>query len=230
MSSRRIILSLALLSLVLAGCGAAAPAQQRSLAVTGTGKVEVAPDIVTVNLGVQTTGEDIAQVVADNNRRAERVKQAVIALGVAEDDVRTISFYVSPQPQYDENGNPTGVTIYWVDNTVTVTLRQIDQLGRLLQAAVDAGANSIQGVSFSVDDPSSAEDQARQLAMEDARARAEMLAQAAGAALGDPISISTSVSVPAPYVAGIGGGGGVPVSPGMAEVQVQVYVTYELEK
>ncbi len=229
MRTRQAIVAVVLVSLVLAGCGAAAPAQPRTLVVTGTGKVEVAPDLVTVNLGVQTVGEDIAQVVAENNRRSQRVQQAVLALGVAQEDVRTISFNVSPQEQYDETGNPTGVTVYWVDNTVTVTLRQVDRLGELLQAAVDAGANTIQGVSFSVDDPSAAEAEARQLAMQDARARAEMLAQAAGAALGEPVSINTSVFVPSPYAGGIGGGGGVPVSPGMAEVQVQVYVTYELK-
>ncbi len=229
MSTKRVIIGLALVSVALAGCGAISPRQQRSLVVTGTGKVEVAPDIVTVNLGVQTVGEDIAQVMADNNRRSQRVQQAVVALGVAQDDVRTISFNVSPQAQYDESGKPTGATVYWVDNTITVTLRQIDQLGRLLQAAVDAGANSIQGVSFSVDEPSPAEDEARQLAMQDARARAEMLAQAADATLGDPLTISASVYVPSPYAAGIGGGGGVPVSAGMTEVQVQVFVTYELK-
>lgn len=229
MTTKHGIVALALVGLVLAGCRVIAPGQQRSLVVTGTGKVELAPDIVTVNLGVQTVGKDIAQVVAENNRRSQGVQQAVMGLGVASEDVRTISFNISPQAQYDENGKPTGETVYWVDNTITVRLRQIDQLGRLLQAAVDAGANSIQGVSFSVDDPSAAEDEARQLAMQDARARAEMLAQATGDTLGAPLTISASVYVPSPYAAGIGGGGGVPVSPGMTEVQVQVFVTYELK-
>lgn len=229
MRTKQAIAALLLASLALAGCRAFAPAQPRTLTVVGTGKVEVVPDVVTVNLGVQTVGEDIAQVVAENNRRAQRVQQAVTGLGVAQEDVRTVSFYVSPQPQYDDTGSPTGVTLYWVENTITVTLRQIDRLGQLLQSAVDAGANSIQGVSFSLDDSSAAETEARALAMQDARARAEMLAQAAGAKLGAPISINTSVIGPSPYAAGIGGGGGVPVSPGMAEVQVQVFVTYELK-
>lgn len=229
MTAKRVIIGLALVSAALAGCGAISPRQQRSLVVSGTGRVEVAPDIATVNLGVQTVGEDIAQVIADNNRRSQRVQQAVLALGVAPDDVRTISFHVSPQAQYDENGQPTGVTVYWVNNTIAVTLRQIDQLGRLLQAAVDAGANSIQSEGFRVDDPSAAEDEARRLAMQDARARAEMLARAAGATLGDPLTITTSVHVPSPWAAGIGAGGDVPVSPGMTEVQVQVFVTYELK-
>ncbi len=229
MRIKRATLALGLVSLVLAGCGAIAPTQPRTLTLTGTGKVDVTPDIVTVNLGVQTVGEDIAQVVAENNRKSQRVQQAVVALGVAQEDVRTISFYVSPQAQYDDAGNPTGVTVYWVENSITVTLRKIDQLGELLQAAVDAGANNIQGVSFSVEESSAAEAEARTLAMQDARARAEMLAQAAGAALGEPITINTSVLAPSPYGAGIGGGGGVPISPGMAEVQVQVFVTYALK-
>jgi hypothetical protein len=221
-----------LLSLALAACATLGSGEQRTLSVTGSGSVSVPPDIVTVSLSVQTINDNVAQAVADNNRRAQRVQDAVSALSVAAEDIRTTYFYVTPQQHYDDFGNPTGEVTYYVDNTITVTLRQIDLLGNLLQAAVEAGANSIQAVSFSVEDPSQAEDEARQEAMEDARDRAEMLAAAAGATLGDPISITTNVYTPfsgeALYGAGVGGGG-VPVSPGMTEVQVQVSVIYELK-
>jgi uncharacterized protein YggE len=233
MIQRRILPVLLLASLVLAGCGALPGAQERSLTVTGTGSVNVAPDIVTVSLGVQTVGDDIAQVVAENNRWAQRVQDAAREAGVADEDIQTVYFYVSPQPQYDESGNPTGVVTYWVDNTINVTLRQIGGLGDLLQAAIDAGATSVQGVSFSVDDPSQAEAQARQQAVDDARGRAEMLAAAAGATLGAPISISSAVSLPSPQSvsradAATAASSGVPVTPGTTEVQVQVTVMYGL--
>jgi len=234
MLTKRVFPAVLLLSLLLAACGASA-APERTLSITGTGTVHVTPDIVSVSLAVQTQDGDVAQALAENNRRAGRLLAAVRNAGVADADMGTTFFAVTPQPQYDPmTGNPTGEIIYIVDNTITVTLRDVSRLGELLQVAVDAGANNIQGVSFSVDDPSAAEDQAREQAMTDARTRAEMLATAAGATLGAPISISTSVYQP--YVVGgyraeaaMGiGGGGVPTTTGTMDVQVQVSVTYEL--
>jgi len=234
MVTKRVFPVVLLLSLLLAACGTGA-APERTLSITGTGTVHVVPDIVSLSLAVQTQDGDGARALAENNRRAQRLLAAVRNAGVADADMGTTFFAVTPQPQYDPmTGNPTGEVIYIVDNTITVTLRDVSRLGELLQVAVDAGANNIQGVSFSVDDPSAAEDQAREQAMTDARARAEMLATAAGATLGAPISISTSVYLP--YVLGgyrveaaMGiGGGGVPTTAGTMDVQVQVFVAYEL--
>jgi uncharacterized protein YggE len=234
MNLKRLLPLLLLFSLAASACGAVTGgAQPRTLTVTGTGTVSVAPDIVVVGLGVQTVGPDIARAVAQNNEAAAAVQAAAAALGVAAEDIRTTYFYVSTQQQYDEFGNVTGELTYWVDNTITVTLRDTSKLGDLLEAAVNAGANSISGVTFSVDDPSAAEEQARQEAVDDASQRADMLATAAGATLGELMSLSTaSVSGPIPYYgadAGLGvGGGGVPVSPGTTDVTVQVTVVYEL--
>lgn len=238
MMRRSLLPIVLLLSLVLGACsGLSGSGVTRTLSVTGTGTVTLAPDIVTVSLGVQTQGEDVARTVADNNRRLERVIAAAVEAGLASEDIRTTYFSVSPQQQYDPQGMPTGAVTYWVDNTLTVILRQPETLGSLLQAVLVAGANTIQGVSYGVDDTRQAESEARDEAMEDARERAELLAGAAGAALGDPLSISTVSAGPA-YGAsyGLGGIGGgaeaavaVPVSPGSTQVQVQVYVVYELK-
>lgn len=231
MLTKRVSPVVLLLSLFLAACGAGG-APERTLTITGTGTVHVTPDIVSVSLAVQTQDRDVAHALAENNQSAQRLLAAARSAGVADADMGTTFFAVTPQPQYDPTtGNPTGEVIYLVDNTITVTLRDVSRLGELLQVAVDAGANNIQGVSFSVDDPSAAEDQAREQAMTDARTRAEMLATAAGATLGAPISISTSVYLLGGYrtEAAMGiGGGGVPTTPGTTDVQVQVFVTYEL--
>lgn len=236
MNLKRLLPLFMLLSLAASACGAVTGGTEtRTLTVTGTGTVSVPPDIVVVSLGVQTVGPDIARAVANNNEAAGAIQAAARELGVADDDIRTTYFYVSTQQQYDEFGNVTGEVTYWVDNTISLTLRDTSKLGDLLEAAVDAGANSISGVTFSVDDPSAAEEEARQEAVDDARQRAAMLAEAAGATLGEPISISTgSVSGPIPYYygadAGLGvGGGGVPVSAGTTDVTVQVTVVYELQ-
>lgn len=233
MTFKRLLPLFLVVSLVASACGAVSGGTAtRALTVMGTGSVSVTPDIVIVSLGVQTVGPDIARAVAQNNDAASAVQAAAGELGVAPEDMRTTYFYVSTQQQYDEFGNVTGEVTYWVDNTITVTLRDTSKLGDLLEAAVDAGANSISGVSFSVDDPSQAEDEARQEAVEDARQRAEMLATAAGATLGELVSISTGgVSGPIPYYGEFGlggGGGGVPISPGTTEVTVQVTAVYAL--
>jgi uncharacterized protein YggE len=231
MNLKRLLPLFLILSVLASACGALPwGSAQRTLSVTGTGSVRVAPDIVIVSLGVQTVGPEIARAVSQNNDAAAAVQAAAREQGVAAEDIRTTYFYVSTQQQYDEFGNVTGEVSYWVDNTITVTLRDTSKLGDLLEAAVDAGANSISGVTFSVDDPTEAEEQAREDAVEDARQRAEMLATAAGATLGDLVSISTVAGGAVPYYAefGVGGGGGVPFSPGTSEVSVQVTAVYEL--
>jgi uncharacterized protein len=235
MKTRTTLILLTLAALALGACAAptAVPARPQ-MTVSGTGTVRLAPDVATVNLGVTTQDTDIAQAVAANNLTAQAIAEAVQRLGVAPEDVRTSYFNVSPQPQYDPNGMPTGQTIYWVNNTLLVTLRQVDQLGTLLQAVVDAGANNINGISFDLSDKASAEEQARQAAMDDARERATRLAQAVGASLGEVLYISASSSYggmtyAAAEVSGAGATSAVPIAPGTLDVQVSVSVTYALK-
>jgi uncharacterized protein len=236
MNTRNALILLTLTGLLLGGCAGSAAAPSRpQLAVSGTGTVRLTPDMATVNLGVTTQDTDVAQAVAANNLKAQAITDAVKALGVAPEDVRTSYFNVSPQPQYDQTGQLTGRTIYWVSNTLLVTLRKVDQLGALLQAVVDAGANNINGVSFDVADKSQAEEQARQAAMQDAEKRAARLADAAGATLGEILSISTgspsygAVSYVEAANAGGAGTSPIPIAPGTFDVQAAVTVIYALK-
>ncbi len=235
MNARNTLILLTLTGLLLGGCVGSAAAPRPQLTVSGSGIVRLTPDIATINLGVTTQDRDVAQAVAANNLTAQAITDAVKGLGVAQQDVRTAYFNVSPQPQYDQNGMPTGQTIYWVSNTLLVTLRQVDQLGTLLQAVVNAGANSINGVSFDVADKSQAEEQARQAAMEDAQERATRLAEAAGATLGEVLTLSTGSSgygtLSNIEAAGTGSavGSAVPIAPGTFDVQIGVTVTYALK-
>lgn len=228
---------LVIAGLMLSGCAAApAAAEVRpQLTVGGTGLVRVSPDTASINLGVATQDTDVAQAVAASNLAAEAIIEAVKALGVAPEDVRTTYFNVSPQPMFDQNGQPTGQTNYWVNNSLVVTLRQVDQLGTVLQAAVDAGANSINGITFDLSDKSQAEEQARQAAIADARQRAERLASAAGATLGEIVSIYTggysygAINYVEAASAGSAGGGTVPIAPGTFDVRIDVSLAYTLK-
>lgn len=238
MNLRRALPLLLVAGLVLAGCATvpSTPEVKPQLTVSGTGLVRVSPDTASINLGVATQDTDVAQAVAASNLAAEAIINAVKNLGVAPEDVRTTYFNVSPQPMYDQNGQPTGQTNYWVNNSLVVTLRQVDQLGAVLQAAVDAGANSINGISFDLTDKTQAEEQARQAAIADARQRAERLARAAGTTLGEVFSIYTGGYsygainyVEAASSAGSPGGGTVPIAPGTFDVRIDVTLAYTLK-
>ncbi len=228
----------AAMALLLAACsGASYPAtapQVHTLSVTGTGSTRLAPDLALVTLGVQTRGPDVGEAVDENNRRVTEVMAALREMGIAESDVATANFSVSTQQLYDERGQLTGEVQYWVDNIISLRVRQLDRLGQLLQTALSRGANTVQSVAFTVENPEDELDATRVLAMQDARRQAEQLAQAAGVELGEVLTVSEPVYMPvymeaAPSAFGKGGGGGyVPTSPGVLEYQVQLSVTYAI--
>ncbi|HMK09221.1 MAG TPA: SIMPL domain-containing protein [Anaerolineales bacterium] len=226
----RILVVVLLSAALLTGC-ATAKGTERSVTVPGEGTVQVAPDVVTVNLGVQTRNADVQQAVAENNRIANAIMQAARSVGVADSDIQTAYFTVYPQVDYNQVGVQTNQVTYLVDNNITVRLRDVSRLSDLLQASVDAGATNIYGVTFSIADTTAAEDEARAKAMKDAQARAAQIAVNAGLTLGEAITISTGVILPqpvyyAPAAYGMGGGGGPPVAPGTNSVTVNVTVSY----
>lgn len=233
-----IIGGLVVMAILLSACGAQSAAQTstpplRTLNVTGSGKVLIVPDIATISIGVHTEGKDAAEAVASNNTQAQKVAQALQGMGVEEKDIRTSNFSIFPQQQFDETGKQIG-TIYVVDNTVYVTVRQLDKLGELLNAVVETGANSIYGIQFDVEDKQAAVSEARKAAVENAQAQAEELAQATGVTLGEVQTINSYGGFPVPAFEGKGGGGGavaadVPVSPGQLTLTVEVNIVYEIK-
>jgi uncharacterized protein YggE len=162
------------------------------------------------------------------------ITAALKAMGIADKDIQTTNFSVYGQQDYDANGQPTGTTTYFVDNTVSITVRDLTTLGAVLGQATAAGANSVYGISFGVSDQAALEAEARTKAMADAKARAEQLAAAAGVSLGEPMTISEyTYSAPIPYAvdsrmasADAVGGASVPVSGGQLQMTLQVNVTY----
>lgn len=210
------------------------PAQPRTLSVSGSGETFLTPDIAYINIGVHTEGEDAAEAVSRNTERAQRVIDALVAFGIAERDIQTTNFSIYPRQEYDPQGNPLDEITYLVDNTVYVTVRDISQIGELLDAAVQSGSNSINGIQFDVADRAAALAEARQAAVANARAQAEELAAAAGVELVQVQSISTYDSgVPPVYyardaVAMEAAQAAVPISPGQMKVSVNVNVVYEI--
>jgi hypothetical protein len=228
------ILIAALAALALTACSVTAPAaeQPHTINVTGYGAAYGAPDIATAQIGVETRNADPARAVSANTEKMNAVIAAIKKLGVEDKDIQTTNFSVYAQQNYDANGQPTDIT-YVVTNTVSVTVRDLNKVGEVLGKATAAGANSVNGVSFSVSEAAALEAEARGNAMADAKARAGQLADAAGVALDKPLSISEYTITPVYYDGGkqllaleAGGGAPVPISTGQYQVTVQVSVTY----
>lgn len=235
-----IVMAIMLFALLLSACGAGAPSAGsqsniRTLSVSGSGEAFLAPDIAYINVGVHTEAATAAEAVADNNTQTQELIQALIDFGIAAEDIRTTNFSIWPMDQFDPvTGRPTGEKTYAVDNTVYVTVRELGGLGDLLDAAVTAGANTVNSIQFDVDDKDDALQQARAEAVEDAREQAQAIAQAAGLSLGEIQSISFIDPQPYPIFDGRGGGAAaeaasVPIQPGQLTFTVTVNVTYVLE-
>ena len=230
---------LAVLALTLSACGPttvnqAAPESLRTLNVSGVGVVYLTPDIVYINIGVNTQRENAAEAVEVNKTQTSAVIQAIRDFGVDPKDIRTTNFSIWSNPQYDPAGQITG-TNYSVDNTVNVTVRDLDKLGDLLDAAIQAGANSIYSIQFDVEDKTEATKQARAQAVEDAKVEAQELADASGLSLVQIENINYYESGATPFFEGKGGGGGaateaaVPIQPGQLAISVTVNMTYSIK-
>jgi uncharacterized protein YggE len=216
---------------------AALPAQQdepeaaqsatRTISVTGQGSVSVRPDTSEVQVGVRVSGDSAQDVLDEANDRATEVIDALEAQDISSDDIRTTGLSVFPT--YGPEGSE--VTGYEASNSVTVTIRDIDRAGEVIDAAASAAGDAvtIDGISFSVADPEPALADARDAAVERAAVRAEELASAAGLAVGEVISISDAgSSTPGPVFAGDVAEAAVPIEPGSQQLTAQVTVVYEL--
>jgi uncharacterized protein YggE len=242
---KRTILFLGLLTVTLglAACGttvlppatAATPPNPRTLSVNGEGKVDVIPDIALATVGVETRDADVSIAVDDNISKTTAVVAAIKAQNVKDADIHTSNFSVYWQEVYDDNGQPSGQGRYIVNNTVTITVRDIPKLGEILGDALGAGANTVGGVSFTLEDTTQALKDVRAKSITDARARADEIAQGLGIKVGKVLSVNEyGASVPMyadkGYAAGMGGGGGaVPVSPGTYEITMSISVVFEIE-
>ncbi len=202
------------------------------ITVTGTGTVEAVPDIATLSIGVTTQGETAAEALSANSAALDAVMARLTAAGIAAPDMQTSNLSLNPNWTGYESSSVTGPTIagYVASNILTIRLRQLDGLGAVLDAAVADGANTLNGLTFGLADPKPALDEARKEAVADARARAELLATAAGVKLGRVISISEGVapSDPAPMFRAEASAAPVPVAGGEVGLSASVTIFYQI--
>jgi uncharacterized protein YggE len=234
------VAALAATMLLGAARGAAAqdatPTPERPVAtvsVNGRGAVTIAPDTASVVIGVTIIEPTLSAAQEKATTQMTAVIEALKAAGIEDRDIQTVSYSVNIIQDYDERGYPAKFRGFQVANQVNVTVRDLTQLGSILDTVVAAGANTIYGINFFVDDPSEAASRARALAVQDARTKAEELAAAAGVTVGRLLSISeTYAPPPAPvsYADMVAEQrAAVPIEVGTQVVTVDVQVSWELE-
>jgi uncharacterized protein YggE len=215
-------------------CGAE-EASLDKISVSGQGEVSAAPDMATVNTGVTTQAETAREALDANNTAMEKIVGVLKEHHVAEKDIQTSNFSVSPVYKRDPRGRTQPeVTGYRVQNQVRVHVRNLPDLGEVLDALVSAGSNQVSGISFGVDDPTGILNQARSRAVADAKSRAGVYAQAAGVKVGKLRQISeTPVAIPQPRMLGFAearGASAVPVQPGELEFRVTVHLVFDIDE
>jgi uncharacterized protein YggE len=207
---------------------------EHTISVSSVGRVTVTPDVADVRIGVMLTRPTATGARDAAAAAMAKVVAALKAAGVADRDIQT--GYLSLQPVYDysKNGAAPTLTGYQMSNSVTATVRDIATVAQVVDSAVGAGATTIDGITFRVDDPTKAEDLARTKAMTDARRRADALAAAAGVSIAGVAQVSESqASTPPVYFPSAGGAKDAmaaavptPVQPGTTDVTLSVSVTY----
>jgi uncharacterized protein YggE len=205
-----------------------------TITVVGEGKVTLEPDIARVTIGVETVTATVKEASDQNRAIVEAVLAALAEQGIAEEDMQTSGFSIFAERFGPEGPLAEGDVRYRVSNNVMVTIRELENVGTILDAAIEAGANNIYGIEFALDDPSVAESEARAAAIADAQAKAAELAELAGLPLGRIVSVSEVIASGGFYAGNFAeqaralGGGGTPITPGQLDLVMQLQVIFSI--
>lgn len=212
---------------------AIAPVQGTLLNIASSAEARRVPDVATLSAGVVTQATDGNSAMRQNAQQMDRVLSAIKAAGIAERDVQTSGVNLSPQYRYAENEAPK-ITGYQASNTVSLKVRDLARLGKVLDALAAQGANQINGPSFEIDQPEPVYDEARLAALKKAQARAQTYATSLGLQVRRIISISESSGggfrpvMMRAAVASMSADVATPVAPGESSVSVNLDVVFEL--
>jgi len=215
------------------------PHRQPSISVTGEGTAQVAPDMAVINLTVLRQGKTAREALDASNEAMAAILAEMEATGVEDRDLQTSDFSISPQYVYpkqdDDRRQPPTIEGYNVSNSLTVRIRNLDNLGAILDKSVSLGVNQGGQIMFTSDDPSAAITEARKKAVEDAMAKAQTLAEAAGVELGKVLRIGEVANPGRPMpmmraeMAKASFDSAVPVAAGENEYSVSVTMSFEIK-
>lgn len=207
----------------------------RTMSLNGRGEVRLAPDMAIVNIGTMSTAATAREAHDANTKAMAAIFAALTAAQIDKRDIQTSNFNVNPRYDYGPSGTqPPKVLGYDVSNGVTVTVHKLDNLGAVLDSVVSSGANQINGITFQVAEPDAAMDEARKLAVADARRKANVYAGAANTTLGDMLSISEGggYQPPIPMFKSArteAMSADVPIAQGEQVIAIDVNITWEIK-
>lgn len=202
------------------------------IVVTGHGEVKVSPDRATIQIAVQTRAPTAADAAAQNATRQQAVLAALRSLGLTNDQLSTVNYQVYPEQRYEPGKDPV-ITGYTVTNTVVADIRRLDQVGKVIDAALAHGTNLISSLQFYSSTTQAARRTAIGTAIENARADADAAARAAGGSLGGLIEINVvAVAPPQPRPVMMARAAGVaqaetPINPGEDTLSVDVLTRWK---
>ena len=209
--------------------------QEQGIIVSGEGKVSAAPDVATISMGIEAQALTVVEAQAQAADAMNKVIQALKDDGVADNDIQTQYFSISPVTRWDESQQREITLGYRVSNTVIVKIRNIGAVGPIIDNVVTAGGDltRINGISFSVDDPTSYYNEARKEAVVNAAAKAQQLADLTGVTLGKPMQISESSGYYPPPIYMKGGAmdsaASTPIVPGEVDITLSVQIAYAIK-
>lgn len=214
------------------------PTSGRTIHVNGSGSVTGEPDIATLNLGVSVEKETVAEAREEAASAMTALIDSLKANDIAEKDIKTENFSIYPQYDYTEEGRV--LRGYRVNNTVRAKVRELDTLSDIIDDAAKAGGDNIvvNSIQFMIDDTTEFQMQARSLAVKDAEAKAQTLADASGVTLGKPVTITENTYFESPPIAFAvaeeafaddAAKASTPIVPGELTVTVNITVVYEIE-
>ncbi|MBI2416051.1 MAG: SIMPL domain-containing protein [Candidatus Kerfeldbacteria bacterium] len=211
------------------------PLAQPTITVSASGEAVGVPDVAKITIGVVSDGTTVAEVTAAGNTTMDGILAVVKGAGVQAEDIKTVSYNLSPS--YNYKVKPYQIEGYSLNQAVRLTVRQLDDVGAIVDQATQAGANSVGTPVFEIDDPDQMQAEARAEAFTKAQVKAESLAKAAGVQLGDIVTFSENTNAsPRPYYSeeyALLGEKDAAVAPsfepGSQEATIEMSVTYQIK-
>lgn len=212
---------------------------QSGIWISGEGKVTAIPDILSLNLGIESQAKSVGEAQSKARETMAKVRQAISSMGIEPKDVISTQYGIQPVYQYNQKENRQELTGYRVSDRISVKIRNIQNAGKIIDAAAEAGGNLIRidNIQLGIDDNTAYKNEARGKAIKDAMAKAKQMADIAGVKLGKPVYITESgFSQPQPrpvfstMARAESASAPTEISPGETEIQVQVQIVFNIDK
>jgi len=213
----------------------------RQISFTGSGIIYNKPDLALTNFSVITEAKTINETMIPNAEKMNKVIEVIKGQGVEDKDIKTTDFSIYPRYEYTKEEvysyyPPSNRKLvgYEMRQTIEVKIRDLKKVGEIMQSVIDAGANQVGELQFTIDNQDLIKEQAREKAIQDAKSKAQELASQLGMKLGKIINFSESGIYPyydlAKSYAGMGGGEAAPqIEVGENKTEVTVTITYEIK-